>query len=199
MDLFSISGFCKHSYEEHGTHLSAELSSWKARGRSHALKLVGIPVLYIKSEASDTKKLFCLFSWLLSLVCNPRWRELLAEDISERLQNEMLRRIFEWKRQKVTGDWKFYVIKIFVIYIPYECEVAKWKGEETDRACSTHQWDKCPENTAFINAKWKKPVGKTTQRWNCDMKMNLAELPCEVVYWCNCLTVKAHWEPLWIP
>jgi len=29
--------------------------------------------------------------------------------------------------------------------------------------------------------------------------MNLAELPCEVVYWCNYLTVKDHWEPLWIP
>lgn len=92
-------------------------------------KLVSIPVFYIKSEASDTKKLFCLFNWLLNLVYNPRWRELLAGDISERFQNEMLRRIFEWKRQKVTGDWKFYIIKIFGIYIPYEYEVAKWKGK----------------------------------------------------------------------
>lgn len=78
IDFFSrpvkrpISGFCEHSYVEHGTHLSAEESLWKARRRSHTLKFVSIPVFYIKSKTSDTKKLFCLFNCLLNLVCNPR-------------------------------------------------------------------------------------------------------------------------------
>jgi hypothetical protein len=54
-------------------------------------------------------------------------------------ENEVLRRIFVMKRDKVTGDWRKLITRNFMIYAPHQhCLAGEIKNSKMVRVCCTY-------------------------------------------------------------
>ena len=127
------------------------------------------------------------------------WSLTLREERRLRVfENKVLRRIFEPKRDEVTGEWRklrneelsdLYSSPSIVRVI--KSRRMKWVGHVArmgERRVVYRVLVRKPE--------WKRPLGRTRRRWEDNVKMDLNEVGCGGMDWINLAQNRERWRAL---
>jgi hypothetical protein len=91
-------------------------------------------------------------------------------------ENRGLRRIFEPKRDEVTGEWrKLHNEELHSLYSSPDI-IRQVKANEVGGACSTHRRGEKVYKVLVGKPEGKRPLGRPKRRWEDGIRMDLREI-----------------------
>jgi hypothetical protein len=95
-------------------------------------------------------------------------------------ENGVLRRIFEPKRDEVTGGGENYTARGLLICNPHKILVGdKIEKKEKDGACSTYGESRGAYGVLVGKPEGKRPLGRPRRHWENNVKVDLLEIGWE--------------------
>jgi hypothetical protein len=108
--------------------------------------------------------------------------------------NRVPRRIFGPKRKEMAGDWRRLHNERHNLYVsPNIIRVTRKRSWR--EACSMHRRDEFGQNFGR-ETEGKRPLGRLGHRLEDNIRMNLREIWCEILYWIYIAKDRDQWRTL---
>jgi len=113
-------------------------------------------------------------------------------------ENRALRRIFEPRRDEVTGEWRKLhneELRRSVLFTQY-CSGEKIEKYEMGGACSVYGERRGVYRVLVGKPEGKRPLGRPRSRWEDNIKMDLQEVGCGDMDWIELAQDRNRWRAL---
>jgi len=92
-------------------------------------------------------------------------------------KNRVLRRVFGPKRDDLTGNGEYYIMRSLGIFTPYQyCAGGKIEKNEVGGACGAYGGARGVHMVLVGKPEGKRPLGRPRRRWEDNIKMDLEEV-----------------------
>jgi hypothetical protein len=111
-------------------------------------------------------------------------------------KNRVLRRIFEPKRDEVTGSGEDYTTRGLLICTPHQILLCDQIDNEKGGTCSMYGMRRGAYGTLVGKLEGKRPLGRPRRSWEDNIKMDLQEIEWEGTDWIDLAQNRDRWRAL---